>query len=62
MPRQWRLLGGGYDFVAGAFYTLLNNRSKECLKYGSQTFGINLTFDRSQTLANIKFDLPSGKR
>src|SRR5262249_49544891 len=42
-------------------YTLNNLRNKQSLKYSSRTFGINLDFDNSQTLANIKFDLPSGK-
>jgi hypothetical protein len=59
-PTDWKLLGKEAEVKAGSFYTLSNDTDHESLRYGKRTFGINLVWDKSTTLNNIRFEKQGG--
>ena len=51
---EWKLLGTGPTVKTNTPYTLFNTTKKASLKYGHQDNGINLRWDPSTTLGNIR--------
>ena len=53
---DWQALGGSGAIQSASTFTLKNVTDKESLKYGSQTFGINLVWDKK---INVQEDVVS---
>ncbi|MBI3823471.1 MAG: hypothetical protein HY289_12450 [Planctomycetes bacterium] len=59
-PTDWKILGKDAEVKAGSLYTLSNNTDHESVRYGKRTWGINMVWDKSTTLNNIRLDVKSG--
>src|SRR5690349_21843068 len=51
---DWQLIGRGGPVVSGLRLTLWNITNQSNLKYGHQTWGINLVWDKKQFLHNVQ--------
>jgi len=59
--QDWQARGGtGAIQSFSSNFTLFNVTDKEGLKYGSRFAGINLTWDKSTTQTNVRFDKKTG--
>lgn len=58
---DWMLLGPGPDVRPGVAYTLHNITAKQSLRYGKQVHGINLVWDESRALNNVRFHITPPK-
>lgn len=59
-PTDWKILGKGAEVKAGSTYTLSNNSTHESIRYGKRTWGINLVWNKSTALNNIRFEVKGG--
>jgi len=57
---DWKILGSGTEVKSGTSYTLFNVTDNDSLRYGERTWGINLVWDKSKALNNIRFDVKGG--
>ena len=59
--QDWQAMGGtGAIQSFHSKFTLYNVTDKEALKYGSRFAGINLKWDKSTSLNNVRFDKQTG--
>jgi hypothetical protein len=58
--KDWQFLGAGGQLKAGTAYTLYNVTDKESLRFGKRAAGINLEWDKSKTLNNVKVVVEGG--
>jgi hypothetical protein len=58
--KDWKALGAGAEVKPGTAYTLHNLTAKSSLRYGGRDWGINLVWDKSTSLNNIKFQRQGG--
>ena len=56
-PSDWKIMGAGTEVKTGTLYTLRNITDNNSVKYGERTWGINLVWDKSQSLNNVKFEV-----
>ena len=52
---DWKIMGSGTEVKAGTLYTLRNITDNNSLRHGERTWGINLVWDKSTSLNNVKF-------
>jgi hypothetical protein len=54
---DWQVLAAsaGTPVMPGTAYTMFNKTDKEAIKYGKRTWGVDLVWDKSKTLNNMKF-------
>lgn len=52
---EWKILGAGTTVKTNTPFTLFNTAKNASLKYGRQDRGINLRWDASTSLGNIRF-------
>src|SRR5690349_21311149 len=57
---DWQAIGGSGAVQSAIPFTLKNVTDNETLRYGSRTWGIDLVWDKSETLNNIKFEKQTG--
>lgn len=57
---DWKILGAEPEVKSGAKYTLVNVTDKEAIRYGNRTWGINLVWDKSTKMANVRFEKKGG--
>src|SRR4051812_10606846 len=59
---DWQILTTttGTPVKAGTAYTLFNMTDKESVRYGKRTWGIDLVWDKSKKLNNVKFMTKNG--
>src|SRR5205085_9462843 len=56
---DWRAIGGSGGIQSAMPFTLKNVTDKETLRFGKRTWGIDLVWDKSEALNNIKFEKPN---
>ncbi len=57
---DWQAIGGSGAIQSATPFTLKNVTDKETLRFGKRVWGINLEWDKSETLNNIKFEKQTG--
>lgn len=57
---DWQAKGGSGAIQSATPVTLKNVTDKESLRFGKRTWGINLEWDKSETLNNVKFEKQTG--
>ena len=57
---DWKLMGAAGDVKAGGMYTLVNVTDGESIRYGDRRWGVNIVWDKSTKLNNVKLDRKGG--
>ena len=55
-PSDWKILGTGAEVKPSTPYTLRNITDNNSLRHGERTWGINLVWDKSTSLNNVRFE------
>jgi hypothetical protein len=57
---DWQAFGGSGAIQSAIPFTIKNVTDKETLRYGKRVWGIDLVWDKSETLNNLKFEKQTG--